>query len=72
MSEMIERCVEAAFEADWRFGAQFHPEDQRKIVAAIVAAMQQPTIEMGGAGYAKGWQDGPVEVYKAMLDEALK
>ena len=46
MSDMIGRCVEAAFAADWRFGAKLHPEDQRKVVAAIIAAMREPTAEM--------------------------
>lgn len=49
MSDMVDRCIEAAFQADWRFGAQFHPEDQRKIVMAMIEAMRED-----GTPLAKG------------------
>ncbi len=50
MSEMIERCVKAAFNADWRT-SKLHPDDQRKIVVAIIEAMRDATDEQRNAYY---------------------
>jgi hypothetical protein len=78
MNEIVDRVARALCDFDigkdaWDYTGQHECRDDYRALARIaIKAMQQPTIEMGGVGYAKGWQDGPVEVYKAMIGAVLK
>lgn len=66
---MIERCVDAAGNADWRFTTRFHPEEQRRIVQAIIEALREPTEAMLDEGPSEPYMDR--DVWAKMIDKAL-
>ena len=82
MSEMVERIAIAVCEADgclWSEATDLDKGLYRDTARAAIAAMREPTDAMIGQGYGyaisyedEGVVESPSEVWRAMIDEALK
>ena len=82
MSEMIERVAKAIYEEDdpwhkaWPWPnlneSQGSPEPYRRIAAAAIKAMREPSEAMIEAGQQRSDETiTAVDVYRAMIDAAL-
>ncbi|MBR2268746.1 hypothetical protein [Sphingobium sp.] len=81
MSEMIERVAKAIYEEDdpwhkaWPWPnlneSQGSPEPYRRIAAAAIKAMREPSEAMIEAGQQTDETITAVDVYRAMIDAAL-
>lgn len=73
---MINKLIEAACNADWRFGTKFHPEEQRLIMVAIIEAMRNPDPKViaraaDKLGIAPSDVTRLVGTWQILIDEAL-
>lgn len=72
MSEMVERCTDAFWDAIPDGVYIEGPFDAHTVIRAVIEAMREPTIAMYDFGTDKMWKDrNSTEVWQSMITAAL-
>lgn len=75
MSEMIERVVEAISAAEktwWASNTEGGPSLQQIVARDAIEAMREPTQEMSDAAVERPGQMSYADVWRTMIDAALR
>lgn len=73
MNEMIDQVAQAmAGKEEWAMVDEQDRNGWREIARAAIEAMREPTLQMIFQGEDAGANSAPIDVWKAMIDEALR